>query len=147
MLLWQMCELFQAIHILKAEMDWLSAVVSHLGDRRIDTATSSPSTDSSSETQPLALSLLKAISLIRPSAELFHTSRQLGFVLPVGSGTGNAWSTPQPSITAVYCNAAHTRSITLRKIVLRNTSLPIHDQVNQHHTRSIMLHNTRCCAT
>jgi hypothetical protein len=29
----------------------------------------------------------------------------------------------------------------LRKIVLRNTSLPIHDQVNQHHTRSIMLHN------
>jgi hypothetical protein len=25
--------------------------------------------------------------------------------------------------------------------------LPIHDQVNQHHTRSIMLHNTRCCAT
>jgi hypothetical protein len=35
----------------------------------------------------------------------------------------------------------------LRKIVLRNTSLPIHDQVNQHHTRSIMLHNTQCCAT
>jgi hypothetical protein len=30
---------------------------------------------------------------------------------------------------------------------LRNTSLPIHDQVNQHHTRSIMLHNTQCCAT
>jgi hypothetical protein len=29
----------------------------------------------------------------------------------------------------------------LRKIVLRNTSLPIHDQVNQHHTRSIMLRN------
>jgi hypothetical protein len=26
-------------------------------------------------------------------------------------------------------------------------SLPIHDQVNQHHTRSIMLHNTQCCAT
>jgi hypothetical protein len=43
--------------------------------------------------------------------------------------------------------AAHTRSIMLRKIVLRNTSLPIHDQVNQHHTRSIMLHNTQCCAT
>jgi hypothetical protein len=42
---------------------------------------------------------------------------------------------------------AHTRSIKLRKIVLRNTSLPIHDQVNQHHTRSIMLHNTQCCAT
>jgi hypothetical protein len=37
---------------------------------------------------------------------------------------------------------AHTRSIVLRKIVLRNTSLPIHDQVSQHHTRSIMLHNT-----
>jgi hypothetical protein len=45
------------------------------------------------------------------------------------------------------CNAAHTRSIMLRKIILRNTSLPIHDQVNQHHTRSIMLHNTQCCAT
>jgi hypothetical protein len=44
-------------------------------------------------------------------------------------------------------NAAHTRSIMLRKIVLRNTSLPLHDQVNQHHTRSIMLHNTQCCAT
>jgi hypothetical protein len=42
---------------------------------------------------------------------------------------------------------AHTRSIMLRKIVLRNTNLPIHDQVNQHHTRSIMLHNTQCCAT
>jgi hypothetical protein len=38
--------------------------------------------------------------------------------------------------------AAHTRSIMLRK-----KSLPIHDQVNQHHTRSIMLHNTQCCAT
>jgi hypothetical protein len=35
----------------------------------------------------------------------------------------------------------------LRKTVLRNTSLPIHDQVNQHHTRSIVLHNTQCCAT
>jgi hypothetical protein len=44
-------------------------------------------------------------------------------------------------------SAAHTRSITLRKIVLRNPSLPIHDQVNQSHTRSIMLHNTQCCAT
>jgi hypothetical protein len=43
-------------------------------------------------------------------------------------------------------NAAHTRSFMLRKIVLRNTSSPIHDQVNQHHTRSIMLHNTQCCA-
>jgi hypothetical protein len=29
----------------------------------------------------------------------------------------------------------------LRKIVLRNTSLPIHDQVNQHHSRSIMFRN------
>jgi hypothetical protein len=32
-------------------------------------------------------------------------------------------------------NQHHTRSIMLRKIVLRNTSSPIHDQVNQHHTR------------
>jgi hypothetical protein len=43
--------------------------------------------------------------------------------------------------------AVHTRSIMLRKFVLRNTNLPIHDQVNQHHTRSIMLHNSQCCAT
>jgi hypothetical protein len=36
----------------------------------------------------------------------------------------------------VGCKGAHTRSIMLRKIVLRNKSLTIHDQVNQHHTRS-----------
>jgi hypothetical protein len=39
-------------------------------------------------------------------------------------------------IEARHCKGAHTQSIMLRKIVLRNTSLPIHDQVNQHHTRS-----------
>jgi hypothetical protein len=39
-------------------------------------------------------------------------------------------------IVSFLYKGAHTRSIMLRKIVLRNTSLPIHNQVNQHHTRS-----------
>jgi hypothetical protein len=41
-----------------------------------------------------------------------------------------------PREHVVKFKGAHTRSIMLRKIVLRNTSLPINYQVNQHHIRS-----------
>jgi hypothetical protein len=81
------------------------------------------------------LGLYQRTRLVTPSSSILSTcSNQSSLHLHILSLIEN---TP---------NAAHTRSIMLRKIVLRNTSLPIHDQVNRHHTRSIMLHNTQCCA-
>jgi hypothetical protein len=45
--------------------------------------------------------------------------------------TASVWAEIQ---TQHLPKGAHTGLIMLHKIVLRNTSLPIHDQVNQHHT-------------
>jgi hypothetical protein len=71
---------------------------------------------------------------------LEHGDCEFEFHLGHGSCHATDWS-PVQGVLPTVCNAAHTRSIMLRKIVLRNISLPIHDQVNQHHTLSIMLRN------
>lgn len=131
-------------------MIWLSATVRHLGDRRIHTATSSPSTDSSARSTSTQSHFLdSSISRTIPQQE----TAWLRFVLPVGSGTGNAWSTPQPSFRAVYRKPVFLKSdphtittvtlgstwrylhftctVTSGKSILIATSTPVHRPISR----------------